>query len=192
MTKRAFSLAEIIIVLAILVTVAAITYPVFSRARDASKRAICISNLRQLGLAIQLYRDAMDGTDSAAPTWNMGLPVWGIDVVKVLGKSYETTMNLECPLHRSYPEGKVAQTNYYQMWPVLGLTKDGEIEQKEWIAYVESTGDQAVLFADPYHVDSWPATRLSLNHALAFTLSGSIRMKNARGEPRGLDFWKTP
>lgn len=50
-----FTLAEILIVLAIIGILAAILLPVLSRARENGRKAVCASNLRQLGLAFRQY-----------------------------------------------------------------------------------------------------------------------------------------
>ncbi len=52
---RAFTLVEILIVLAIIGILAAILLPVLANAREAGRRAACASNLKQIGLGLQLY-----------------------------------------------------------------------------------------------------------------------------------------
>ncbi len=50
-----FTLVEILVVLGIIAILAAILLPVFARARDGARRTTCAGNLKQIGLAMQLY-----------------------------------------------------------------------------------------------------------------------------------------
>jgi prepilin-type N-terminal cleavage/methylation domain-containing protein len=55
MGRSGFTLIELLVVIAIIVVLAAIIFPVFSRAREAARRAHCTANLRQLGNAFAMY-----------------------------------------------------------------------------------------------------------------------------------------
>ncbi|RYG36034.1 type II secretion system protein [bacterium] len=60
--RRAFTLIEILVVVAILGVLAAVLYPVFVAAKANAKRTPCLSNLGQLGKAVVLYStDNEDG-----------------------------------------------------------------------------------------------------------------------------------
>jgi prepilin-type N-terminal cleavage/methylation domain-containing protein/prepilin-type processing-associated H-X9-DG protein len=51
-----FTLVEVLIVLGVIALLAALLLPVFSRVREAGRRTVCLSNLKQLGLAVALYQ----------------------------------------------------------------------------------------------------------------------------------------
>ena len=60
-TKRlGFTLAELLVAIAILGILAAITFPVFRAAVDAAKRTVCINNYSQIGKALLLYQGDYD------------------------------------------------------------------------------------------------------------------------------------
>ena len=57
---RAFTLLELLVVVAIIAILAAILFPVFGRARENGRRASCQSNLKQIGLGLMQYSQDYD------------------------------------------------------------------------------------------------------------------------------------
>jgi len=58
--KQAFTLIELLVVIAVIAILMAILMPALQRAREGGKRAACLSNLKQLTLAWNMYADEND------------------------------------------------------------------------------------------------------------------------------------
>jgi prepilin-type N-terminal cleavage/methylation domain-containing protein/prepilin-type processing-associated H-X9-DG protein len=68
MSRRAFTLVEILVVIGLIAILSAILFPVFAQVRKNARSVACVSNFRQIGLAISMYAGDFDdhypnGTD---------------------------------------------------------------------------------------------------------------------------------
>lgn len=65
----AFTLIEMLVVIAIIGILAALLLPAFNMARERSRKTSCTSNLRQFAIAIEMYRTAFCETPDNTPPW---------------------------------------------------------------------------------------------------------------------------
>jgi prepilin-type N-terminal cleavage/methylation domain-containing protein/prepilin-type processing-associated H-X9-DG protein len=52
---KGFTLIELLVVIAIIGILAAMVFPVFARARESARKAVCLSNVKNIALAYQMY-----------------------------------------------------------------------------------------------------------------------------------------
>jgi prepilin-type N-terminal cleavage/methylation domain-containing protein/prepilin-type processing-associated H-X9-DG protein len=72
--RRGFTLIELLVVIAIIAILAAMLLPALANAKEKGKRAKCVSNLHQIGVALQIY--ATDNAD-LLPRWSPSDPSKG-------------------------------------------------------------------------------------------------------------------
>jgi len=72
LTKRhGFTLIELLVVIAIIAILAAILFPVFAQAREKARETSCLSNMKQIGLGLNMYSQDYDGT-LMQTSWELG------------------------------------------------------------------------------------------------------------------------
>lgn len=162
--KYGFTLIELLVVIAIIGLLAAILFPVFSRVRAKAKQSQCISNERQIGLAVTQYVQDFDETYPFAYTY----PV-GISWQTALSPYLTNTQVLVCPANRrptsytlnsksTYTVNHVTSNlngifGYQDQWGVMSPAKSSEVQlPATTIAVLETNWNNANFSpATPYY-----------------------------------------
>lgn len=178
---RGFTFIEVLVVVAIAAIAAALTYPAYSSASRGAKLAVSASNMRQLYVALALYRSAYDGDGRYGDRESMGLPDarWAL---LDRGGLPESLMQSPCGNHPS-EQPSVLQVLYHP--------GDGEDPFTEWaLVYRENL----VVYSD---LHCTPPSNALLNPYVTKTgvgvlLGGTIVRRAKLGDPYRPDWWAEP
>jgi prepilin-type N-terminal cleavage/methylation domain-containing protein/prepilin-type processing-associated H-X9-DG protein len=99
--RKGFTLIELLVVIAIIAILAAILFPVFAQARDKARQAACLSNTKQIALALHMYIQDYDETTPGGCFAN-----WG------------------CPMDEN---GRRAGANFTALWPLRPYVKHDQV-----------------------------------------------------------------
>ena len=142
--RKAFTLIELLVVVAIIALLAAILFPVFAQAKDAAKKAACLSNLKQLGTAFALYLNDSDGT----------YPACDNDKAKIDGRPPEPeTPEADGPPERDWT---ITTQPYIRNYDILRCGSDASLRPKD-----TKNPDLAREYRSSYTVNGWAEYQLA-------------------------------
>ena len=114
--RYGFTLIELLVVIAIIATLAAILFPVFAAAREKARQTACLSNMRQVGLASQMYAqdydETLQNTEYGGNIDDAHEYYWG-DMLQPYLKNWQM---LVCPSASKPLQFKTGVTTYSQQW----------------------------------------------------------------------------
>jgi prepilin-type N-terminal cleavage/methylation domain-containing protein len=148
--RSAFSLLELLVVLAIIGVFMAFLLPMLAAARDAAKSTVCLSNLRQLGFEVTDYAHNHDDCFPGDCAFKTDLNRWteNLKAGGDLFASYDThdapTSFLRCP---AIDSGVYTRGSYPNGQTILRLGTDYGLN--EWLVYgaASAVADGTVSFA---------------------------------------------
>ena len=127
--RQGFTLVELMVVIAILVILMAILFPVFAGARHKATRAACTTNLRQLQVAMRQYCSDHDGrfplqvnTDGETPRRWVNA-IYGYGNSKTIYACPAIPVFVD-PESRPEPKAPLPETSYYYCAHALGGTDE--------------------------------------------------------------------
>ena len=120
--RRAFTLIELLVVIAIIAVLIALLLPAVQAAREAARRAQCVNNLKQIGLALANYEQSLkvfppgyvsafdaNGNDTG-PGWGWGAMILPQLEQPALFGSLNFNLAIEAPANLS---GRLVRINGY-------------------------------------------------------------------------------
>ena len=172
--KFGFTLVEILTVIAIILVVTAITFPLISKAKIRSFEASCRQALHHNWIALELYRQ----------DWGSGI-------------DYGTAQQMALPLDSSdfhfpelppYRNPKIASTGFTYYPKEDGVSSPALVD--EWVRYSKRCWAESIILADFNfnEVDPWVSKPFSPKKGIGVVLGGSVITRIRTGVPN-IPFW---
>ncbi|WP_269525448.1 type II secretion system protein [Coraliomargarita parva] len=114
--QSAFTLIELLMVIAVVAVLAAITSSVIGRVGKSSQKAVALAGLRSVGAAIQLYANDHDGY-LPGPLWSTTTALYGPDD-RTLGYHLASYLELPDPVSGKYEFPQVSCPLFEEIRPV--------------------------------------------------------------------------
>ncbi len=147
--RAGFTLVELLVVIAIVTVLAAILAPVFSTSRGRSRQAVCISNQKQLGLAIMMYAQDYDETFPNGLNYSTTQRMWAGE--GWAGQVYGYIRNpglLHCPSDSTSSQGRQTAVSYGYNYNLVNVEdyEDDDIPSGIALAKLSSPTRSVMLF----------------------------------------------
>lgn len=166
MAKQAFTLIELLVVIAIIAILAAILFPVFAHAKASARATVCLSNCRQVGIAMRLYCD--DNNQTYPLDSHVGINNSWITQIQPYVKSRlltrcpdDASVNFEHPLPTATKTRLTSfgvnywfsQQNPNDPSPLRGYVTEGQINSPAGTIYMAELATN--LVSEHFHPPLW-------------------------------------
>jgi prepilin-type N-terminal cleavage/methylation domain-containing protein len=147
LSKEGLTLVELLVVIGIIAVLAGILYVAYGSVREAARQQVCMSNLRQIGQALQMYRHDWDGVEAEPGNypgfWQLGVPCSFTPAYDYFREVYiKDKQILHCP---NMPEG---QQYLWQPWIPRPPEDTVGPPFEEW---VKKRGEEAMVTYCDWH-----------------------------------------
>jgi prepilin-type N-terminal cleavage/methylation domain-containing protein/prepilin-type processing-associated H-X9-DG protein len=184
MRRRGFTLIELLVVIAIIGVLIALLLPAVQAAREAARRAQCVNNLKQLGIAVHNYLDqtkvlpaqcAFPAASDQSSGWTYG---WVCALLPMMeqGPVYDS-LNFSAGLYNNSAtaNGAANTTAGVIQINLLLCPSDGFITPPQGLANTKGYGTQNYVgnFGGPGTVKRWSGTIVPWSSS-AFSLDNNL------------------
>ncbi len=177
MKRCAFTLLDTLIAICIFAILGAIATPVFQTVKASTAQTECSSQLRQIWVGLQLYREEQEWTLAHGDPYAMGLPYPLMRAV--------LTKHVDAQLLKCHGQSIFHHFGYMEM--VAPRSED--TRKPTWEEVCVTLGDSAPLMIDPNHDHSLKGrtSPLMRHRTLILTVGGSVWVRDAAGLPTDLE-----
>lgn len=177
MRRRGFTLIELLVVIAIIAVLIALLLPAVQSAREAARRAQCVNNLKQIGIAIHSYHDQQGAFPMAGVSISTGWRGWAWDNNGMTWRVLILPNMEQNPIYNSVNFSLHLSGNMSERLTALGTTftsflcpSDGDSAGGFVPFNCGCAGDGACPLPDAWPIPNVTATNYAMSHGDNYTM----------------------